>query len=166
MLRTYVCADVFHKGHKLCTDNWYTNLDLANKLLEKNTHLNGTIRKNRKGIPKEVVLKRLQREQYIAKENKEGITILKWKDRRDVLLLSTKHSTTKTNRFLIKPKIIIDYNKSKTAIDLSDQMSAYNSPLRKSMIWYRRLAFEPLLNTGVLNAFAMYKEVIERRRCT
>lgn len=36
--------------------------------------------------------KKLQRNKYIAKESKDGLTILKWKGKRDVLLLSTEHS--------------------------------------------------------------------------
>ena len=36
--------------------------------------------------------KKLQRDKYIANESKDGLTILKWKGKRDVFLLSTKHS--------------------------------------------------------------------------
>ncbi|KAI4474654.1 hypothetical protein M0802_015508 [Mischocyttarus mexicanus] len=35
----------------------------------------------------------------------------------------------------IKPQIIVDYNTQKSAVDLSDQMNAYNNPLRKSQKW-------------------------------
>jgi hypothetical protein len=31
------------------TDNYYTSIDLANKLLDKKTHLLGTLRANRRG---------------------------------------------------------------------------------------------------------------------
>nr|XP_033335211.1 uncharacterized protein LOC117225640 [Megalopta genalis] len=44
-----LCQDIFHKGHTVCTDNWYTSLTLAKHLLERNTHLMGTLRNNRKG---------------------------------------------------------------------------------------------------------------------
>ncbi|CAD1480567.1 unnamed protein product, partial [Heterotrigona itama] len=79
--------------------------------------------------------------------SKDGITILKWREKRDVLLLSTKHSiemeTVRTNiKIVNKPKIVIDYNAGKKSIDLSDQMAAYNNPLQKSMKWYRKLSFE------------------------
>lgn len=36
--------------------------------------------------------KKLQRDKYTAKESKDGLTILKWEGKRDVLLLSIKHS--------------------------------------------------------------------------
>ena len=41
------CEDYFKKGYTLHTDNWYTSVDLARKLLDKQTHLVGALRKNR-----------------------------------------------------------------------------------------------------------------------
>jgi len=85
-----LCKDILGKGHTICTDNWYTSVDLAEKLLTMNTHLVGTLRKNRNSA--EVVSKKLKRGEVIARENISGITMLKWKDKRAVLMLSTKHS--------------------------------------------------------------------------
>ncbi|GBP65580.1 PiggyBac transposable element-derived protein 4 [Eumeta japonica] len=34
-----LCENIFDKGHTLATDNWYTSLQLAYRLLEKQTHL-------------------------------------------------------------------------------------------------------------------------------
>ncbi|CAK9833715.1 PiggyBac transposable element-derived protein 4 [Anthophora retusa] len=159
-----LCESLFEKGHTLCTDNYYTSVDLANKLISKNMHLIGTLRPNRKENPKAVVTAKLRRGEVIARENRNGITVMKWKDKRDVLVLSTKHSnemenaTTRTG-VSWKPKIIIDYNKGKTPIDLSDQMSSYSSPLRRALKWYRKLAFDLLLNTAVVNALHMYQSV-------
>lgn len=149
----YLCRDVFHKGHTY-TDNWYTSLDLAYKLLDNNTHLVGTLHSNRRGNPHEVTSKKLKRGEIIAKENKKGITILKWKDKWDILFQQNMSEIVKVeNRsgHYWKPKIV-DYNVGKAAVDISDQMSAYNNLLRKSMKWYKKLAFELLLNTAVLNA--------------
>lgn len=102
-----------------------------------NTHLVGTLRKNRRGNPAEVVSQKLKRGEVIARENKKGITVLKWKDKRDVLMLSTKHSaemTTVHKKFYSyeKPKIVVEYNLGKSSVDLSNQMIAYSSPLRKT----------------------------------
>nr|XP_012145948.1 PREDICTED: uncharacterized protein LOC105663173 [Megachile rotundata] len=66
----------------------------------------------------------------------------------------------KTKRgFCCKPKIIVEYNKAKTSIDLSDQMSAYSSPLRRTLKWYKKLAFELCLNTAVVNSLFVFQEV-------
>ena len=52
---TSVCLklaeDYFNEGRTLTVDNFYTSVELANKCLEKSTHLQGTLRKGRKGTP-------------------------------------------------------------------------------------------------------------------
>lgn len=78
---------------------------------------------------------------------------MKWKDKRDVLMLSTKHkdnlvaTTNKRARQLFKPQMVFDYNKAKGFVDISDLRGSYHSPLRQSLKWYRNIAFEILLNT-------------------
>lgn len=87
------------KGHTLYTDNWYTSVDLGRKLLEEDTHLVGTLRKNRRHLPKDVVTGNINKGEFRAKENEDGMTCMKWKDKRDVYLLSTKHSIGFTRTF-------------------------------------------------------------------
>jgi archaellin len=93
---------------------------------------------------------------------------LKWKDKKDVLLISTKHSDEmvtikKSNKEKTKPKMVVDYNLGKASVDLSDQMISYSSPLRKTVKWYRKLAVELLLNTCVLNSLVLYKLIIKKK---
>ncbi|CAG5017336.1 unnamed protein product [Parnassius apollo] len=93
---------------------------------------------------------------------------MKWKDKRDVLLLSTKHSVRfqnvgKRNKVISKPKIVVDYNGAKGAVDMSDQMAAYSTPLRKSIKWYKKYAINLLLNTAVVNALVLYQSVIGKK---
>ncbi|KAJ8947324.1 hypothetical protein NQ314_008626 [Rhamnusium bicolor] len=83
------------------------------------------------------------KDEITAKENADGITILKWRDKRDVLMLSTKHtdemvSVTKNGKEVLKPKMVIDYNIGKTSIDISDQFASYDSALRKNIKWYKK----------------------------
>ncbi|CAG4960467.1 unnamed protein product [Parnassius apollo] len=152
----------------LYTDNWYTSIDLAEKLLLEEMHLVGTLRKNRKKLPKDVMNAKLKPGEYSAAENDKGIIVMKWRDKRDVSLLSTKHTTkfvTTTNKrgqSKRKPQIVVDYNKAKSAVDLSDQMTAYSSPLRKTVKWYRKLACELLLNTAMVNAMVLYKQTTKK----
>jgi hypothetical protein len=107
------------------------------------------------------VQKKLQRGEIFAKKNKAGITLIKWKDKCDVLLLSTKHSTEtavvrKKGYDIVKPKLVIDYNEAKSSVDVSDQMAAYSNPLRKTLKWYKKVGFKLLLNTSVVNAWILY----------
>ncbi|KAF7384588.1 hypothetical protein HZH68_014200 [Vespula germanica] len=57
------------------------------------------------------------------------------------LFLKSEMINVKIKRgFYRKPKMVIGYNAGKNAIDLSDYMSAYKNPLRKTIKWYRKLA--------------------------
>lgn len=155
------------QGRTIVTDNYYTSLELAEKLLEKQTHLLGTLRKNRKGLPIDVVQKKLKKNEITSKENEKGITILKWKDKRDVLMLSTKHadetaSMDRRSGVIVKPQAVIDYNKGKSSIDLSDQMASYNTCLRRTLKWYRKIAIELLFGTAMVNAHILYKKITQK----
>lgn len=90
--------------------------------------------------------------------------VLKWKDRRDVLMLSTKHdnSMTRFNRrrtIIEKPRVVADYNKGKGYIDLTDQMGSCHTRLRKSIKWYKKLIFDIICNTTMVNALSIYTSV-------
>lgn len=95
-------------------------------------------------------------------QNKKGIMVLKWKDKRDIFMISTKHSAEmvevrKKNYVCDKPVAVVDYNKGKCAVDLSDQMIAYSTLHRRTLKWYIKLALELLLNTSISNAMILYK---------
>lgn len=81
-----LCQSIFVIGHTLCTDNWYTSINLAQQFLERYTHLMSTLRINRKGNPKDVLDKKAKLGKCFAEESREGITILKWKEKRDGII--------------------------------------------------------------------------------
>lgn len=49
-----LCRDYLFAGRTIITDNFYTSVELAHKLIAQNTHLVGTLRKNRRNIPDSV----------------------------------------------------------------------------------------------------------------
>lgn len=70
----------------------------------------------------------LKVEKHIARENEKRIPVMKWRDKREVLLLSQKDTDNfqinKNKRGVEKytPKIIHDYNEAKSAVNLSDSV--------------------------------------------
>lgn len=101
-------------------------------------------------------------------ENERGVCILKWRDKRDVLMLSSKHTTEtaeiqRRTGVVNKPKAVIEYNEGKSSIDLSDQMSSYGSALRKSLRWYKKLGIEFIFGTTVVNAWVIYNQLSNRK---
>ena len=93
---------------------------------------------------------------------------MKWKDKRYVLLLSTKHSDEtvvmqKKGNIIIKPKIIEDYNEGKSYVNLSDQMPSYCRLQWKSVKWYKKIVFEFCLNAAVVNAWIIYNSPTKQK---
>lgn len=81
-------------GRTIFLDNFYSGIHLAHYLLDRQTHCVGTFRSNRKYIPEVVKSTLLKKGEKIARESPDGITVLKWKDRRDVRVLTTQHDGT------------------------------------------------------------------------
>lgn len=133
--------NLLNGGRTLYTDNWYTSISLAQALLSRKTDLVGTMRKDRKRVPKCVADGRLQRGNVVAMQNQQGILALKWRDKRDVLMLSTVHDAAVNDEG--KPLVVVDYNADKTFIDISDQMASYSPFIRKTTKWYLRIFYTP-----------------------
>ena len=138
----------------LYVDNWYSSVSLAETMLSRSTNLVGTLRRNMKGNPAEVVERKLKRDEMICQQ-KNGISILKWKDKRDVIMISTKHDDSRGRSG--KPVAILDYNKSKGFIDLSDQMGSYFPFQRKTFRWYMRIFFHIMCQSAITNAWILMK---------
>lgn len=79
-----------NRGHHLVMDNFYNSAKLSENLLKHKTHTTGTLRSNRKGNPKVVTFKKLKKGEYIWRRRR-GVYVSKWRDNRDVLLLTTKY---------------------------------------------------------------------------
>ncbi|KAJ8912470.1 hypothetical protein NQ315_014570 [Exocentrus adspersus] len=155
-------------GRTIVADNYYSSLELANILLSRKTHYIGTLRSNRRGNPKEVLAKKLKRREVFGLENEDGICVMKWRDKRDVLMISTKHTTEtvdieRRTCTIKKPKAIIDYNESKSSIDISDQMASYHTALRRSLRWYKKLAIEFIFGTTLVNAHTVYNKLADKK---
>ncbi|KAJ8936752.1 hypothetical protein NQ314_012172 [Rhamnusium bicolor] len=127
----------------------------------------GTVRKNRKGLDNSTLEAKLQKGE-ICSVQQQYMTFMKWRDQRDVLMISTcfgdgnvetgkdRRGNTKT-----KPKIIVEYNKGKQGVDISDQLSSYMS-LRKSLVWYKKIAIDILCSTTVVNSHILYQTIVEK----
>lgn len=153
--------DYLNGGHSLYVDNYYTSVNLARKLLNKKTYSTGTLRANRKGTPTAVTGKKLKKGETIAKFSSSGICVLKWRDRRDVLVLSTEFDSKMVEvrpRFgavVQKPEIVANYNKYMGGIDHQDQMLAYYSCERKCLRWYKKLGVH-IFQQMLYNSFTLY----------
>lgn len=151
-----------NKGHTLFIDNWYSSPALSEKLAKQKTGTCGTVKSNRKGMPKfPTKIKKGE----LFELHKEEILAIKWHDKRDVHMLSTIHMPGKTTTGKIdrvtgediaKPNCIITYNKNMGAIDKTDMQLSFAECLRKSVKWYKKFFFH-LLDLASLNAYVLFK---------
>jgi hypothetical protein len=112
--------------------------------------------------------KNLRRGEVYGLQNKDGAKLIIWKDKKEVLMISTRssHSTpvvntgnsNSKNERIMKPQVVLDYNQGRQGPDLSDQLSTYYTCLRPSIKWYRRVAFELAFGTVLVNSYLIYKE--------
>lgn len=150
-----------NKGHSLYTDNFYSSPILSRYLFERMTNSCGTVRSNRLHMPK---LKGNLKKGETASRSSDMCLVTKWKDRRDVMMITTMHENKivtldkidrATNENVKKPLCVVDYNDKMGAVDRSDMMMSSIDSLRKSIKLYKKL-FVHTLDMCVLNAHGMF----------
>lgn len=164
---SHLMSDLVNSGRVLYCDNFYNSVPLGKELLGKKTYICGTLRKDRRGNPKDLCSSKLKKGEVNATENQFGAKVIIWKDKRNVLMASTRSEdgknilpTGRRNRngeHVSKPSAVIAYNSAKKGVDYSDQLPAYYTSLRKCTKWYKKVAFELLLGTSV-SAFVIFNE--------
>lgn len=163
---------IVNQGYTLYLDNWNSSPNVFEYLLKHETHAIGTVRSNRKNMPKDLESLKLKKGE-IATRSSNGILALKWSDRKDVYLLSTKHKNaemtdTGKKKFqkggkcavdnTIKPKCVIEYNHGMGGVDHQDQVLACFPVMRKFVKGYRKIFFY-LLDMGMFNSYVLYSKM-------
>ena len=77
-----------NRGHHVYMDNSYTSPTLFTSLLQLGFGACGTVRINRRGMPKEVTAAKLKGD-MTSREVQKGTLALKWQDKQPVVMLST-----------------------------------------------------------------------------
>ncbi len=66
------------------------------------------------------------------------------------------------NEPIMKPQFVVDYNKGRQGTDLSDRLSAYYTCLRRSIKWYRKVAFELIFGAAIVNSYLISRKTIQK----
>lgn len=79
-------------------------------------------------------------------------------------MLTSKHTydtvtTTRYDSTTQKPKCIVEYNKGKAYIDISEQIKSYRTSLMRGVKWYQNFAVEILIGTKLTNVLCLYKKL-------
>ena len=159
-----LCNPLFDKGYCLYTDSSYTSPTLADILVERQTDYVGTLDINCKGVPQQVKEKKLKKGEIITAFKKKTM-ILKWKDKKEVVFLSTIHDNSMVNVVskrgvkTEKPKAIVNYNANIEGKNLKDDLLCHYTTARNRMKRFYMKIFRYLLDASVLNSFIAYKQL-------
>ncbi|XP_033731775.1 piggyBac transposable element-derived protein 4-like, partial [Pecten maximus] len=95
---------IARKNHHVFCDNYFTSVNLFERLLAENTYACGTVRVNRKGLPKEVTTAKLKIQGDMVQRQKGNLVATAWRDKRTVHVLSTNSDPQTTTTVTRKQK--------------------------------------------------------------
>ncbi|KAL6421589.1 hypothetical protein ACFW04_014318 [Cataglyphis niger] len=149
-------------GRNVTTDNFFTSMSLATKLLAKKTTLVGTIKANKRELPKAAKQTKDDMPRFstlLYKSENSVLTIYKSKPNKRVAVLSSRHKFVKIDRSNKKmlPDSIQFYNKTKFGVDMTDQMARKYTVKSSSRRWPLQIFFN-ILDLAAINAWILYKE--------
>ena len=155
--------DHLGKGHEVYMDRYYTTAALFHELFAQKTIAVGTCMANRKGLPKHLMNQKLRKGKVLAR--RQGpVMVLKWFDKREVVMLSTKHTSAmekvkmkmfRGSCYKQKPIAVIEYNKYMSGVDMIGQMIQYYKFNRRTVKWWKKLFFH-LVSLALINAQKLY----------
>ncbi|XP_060777628.1 piggyBac transposable element-derived protein 4-like [Neoarius graeffei] len=159
-------ASPYYGSHlSVYMDNFYTSVPLLVYLKARGIQACGTVRANRRGLPKTKELSKqagMARHQYRVAQQDE-LTLCVWQDTKAVMVLSNHHDPMALGSVKRKieaqrqvevkvPACLADYQQHMKGVDLLDQMVGYYQIDHRSSKWWRRLFFY-FLSVACYNAF-------------
>lgn len=151
-----------NNGHAVYMDNYYNSFHLAKNLLNEKTYCTGTLRKDLKDNPKEVIQARIKKGENVSRF-REAVHVGKWKDKRDVVYITTEYNekmvpvTNKRGQTKDKPEAIARYNDFMSGVDRQDQLLSFYPCERKTVRWYLKVAIHTF-QLLFINSFKIYNK--------
>lgn len=161
-------GNLLNKGYHIFIDNFFTSMKLAKYLYQKCTAMTGTLRSNRKGIPKDL-LSKFEVGKCMHKRKDQRLIVAfreKQSQKKQVLLLSTDETaeferrTKRRGTAMIlsnKPKMIRNYNDFMGGVDGNDQMLCAYLDSRKTIKYWKKVTFS-IFGRIILNSYILYKQ--------
>ena len=136
---------------------------MLDELGKRTADVIGTVRKDRKALPKDVNAKLNKGETKTAYSPQYNAMRMQWKDKGDVLMLSScipgeSVSVVRRGKEVTVPLVINIYNNIMGGVDLSDQMmNSYPIERKRLKTWYKKMWIH-LANSCVFNAHILHKK--------
>lgn len=160
------------QNFKVFFDNWFSSLQLAVALKEKQLFCVGTIRADRIGKCKLLSEKELKCSGRGSKdwsvEREHNIALVRWFDRKSINFISTyaavepestckRYKASENKRVDIpQPSVVKEYNKFMGGVDKADMLLELYRINMKSRKWYMRIVYW-CLGVAVVNGWLLYR---------
>ena len=175
-----------NKNHVVVADNLFTSMGSMKFHIGTGNHHIGTVRTNRKGLPKNKIFskqgkakasgnnfqerkrKRGDMQQYKTTIDSHPVYLVAWQDAKPVHILSTiptrstttnrtgKNSQGQYEKKIAQPSLIQLYNAGRGGTDSQDQRLSYYRPKVKTVSWIPRVLIH-FFTLMIFNAFVIYK---------
>ena len=143
-----LAEDTLDEGRCISVDNWYSSIELLDELGRRSTDVIGTVWKDGKALPKDVVKSKLNKgETKTAYSTQHNAMCMQWKDKRDVRMLSSSIpdenvSVIQSAKEVTVPLVVNIDSNMMDGVDRSDQMmNSYPVERKRLKKWYKKCGF-------------------------
>jgi hypothetical protein len=139
-------------GHKIFMENYFTSPKLLNDPHDRKINGCGTVRHNRKEMPRNFSPK------YLGLKRGETVSRVRGRPSEKLISFLAEVNFTESGK-AVKSLIIEDYTTHMGYVDLSDEMAHSYSICKITWKWTNKLFFHlsNLLDITILNSYAVYK---------
>lgn len=144
---------IFQTGRNITCDNWFSSIELLEFLKQKKLSMLGTIRKNKPQLPPEFVVtkSRAVKSNLFCFSTNCSLVSYVPKKGKNVLLISSMHYDDQVDEETGKAQAIMDYNSTKSGVDVVDKLCATYNVARNVRRW-PMVIFFALLNVAGINS--------------
>jgi len=163
VLRLMEQCKLLDQGYHLTLDNFFSSPILFQELFQRHTTATGTVRKNRRGLPRTAVETPLRNKETVERRKGALLCVAYQDGKRKPILLSTEAGAgmqTVINRRgqeVEKPNVVVTYNRTMGGVDLMDSQLYMYLAERRSLKWTTKVGLN-LIGRAFLNAFILYEK--------
>lgn len=125
-------------GRHLTGDNWFSSMQLVDALREKDTSYIGTMRNNNRDVPDiaKSTVGRQRKDTRIFYDEKGNAMVSFWdKGTKPVILVDSFHTNVPLPEINTKSCTVLEYNRTKSGVDMADKRLRAFSCKRKCKRW-------------------------------
>ena len=158
---TELTRKVEGRGHKLYLDSFFSSPALFDDLTKKKINCCGTVKPNRRGMPRDLESEKMKLKQGDIKVRTRGdLTAIVWRDRKDVHILTNIHAAPAEGNFRDEqgnaetPLIVADYNHHMNCMCKGNRKANSYTISRPNWKWAKKLFFH-VLDLAILNSYIL-----------